>query len=60
MDKANEALKLWQEWFEKGGNPWHYFDPQCFFCEGYQPDHKAGCIYIQAQTLVEGLLDESK
>lgn len=68
MDKANEALKLWQEWFEENNK---YIDAavaydelgnnRCFFCHEDDPiwnGHHADCIYIRAKTLVKGPLFE--
>lgn len=63
MDKANEALRLWQEWFETDGDP-VCSDGRgdvviCFFCDRDNPvwnGHEDDCIYIRAKELVKGPL----
>lgn len=59
LDRANAALSLWREWFEKSGdNPQVTPDvwDHCFFCGNLREQHPAhvpDCIYLRAKALVE-------
>lgn len=55
QDDGN-ALKIWREWFEFGGDPWITGDDTaicfCFFCVGNHPNHEPNCSYVKAGTLL--------
>ena len=62
MDNTEkQALELWQEWFEKDGDPSYGErdgDPVCFFCGWWifeNENHPEDCVYIRAKKLIEGL-----
>lgn len=50
----SEALKLWEEWFERDGDPWVKLEviTYCYFCLRFEPDHADDCIYLRAKKLV--------
>lgn len=65
MNKAEEALKLWEEWLANNNMvdaPLAYEaqgDSYCFFCNRSNPlreGHEPNCIYIRAKELVKGPL----